>query len=200
MSFQIIFVLAIQNDWFIYKIDIKSAFTQDYLTKTVYINQSEEFINKEYLNKILKLNKTLYDLKQSTRIWYNTLSKKLKILWFNQLNSNNYIYQNETENTIITVYVNDLVIFGLNINYIKSIIKELSLKFDLKDLRLIRIYLEIDIIPNKNSIILNQKNYIEKILKRFNFDELNPNFISIDPKLNREPSKNTAEKEDIKWY
>jgi Reverse transcriptase (RNA-dependent DNA polymerase) len=47
---------------------MKSAFTQGSLIETVYINQLEGFIDKEYLNKILKLNKALYGLKQSARV------------------------------------------------------------------------------------------------------------------------------------
>jgi hypothetical protein len=61
---------------------MNSAFTQGYLTETVYINQLEGFIDKEYPNKVLKLNKALYDLKQLARVWYNTLSKVLKTLEF----------------------------------------------------------------------------------------------------------------------
>ena len=93
-----------------------------------------------------------------------------------------------------------MAIFGPNINYIKTVIKELSLKFTVKDLGPIKTYLGIDIIQEKDSIILNQKEYIEKVLKRFNSYELNPNSILMNPKFNRESSKETAKIEDIKWY
>ena len=63
MSFKTIFALAALNDWFIYKIDMNSAFTQGYLAENVYINQPEGFIDKDYPNKVLKLNKALYGLK-----------------------------------------------------------------------------------------------------------------------------------------
>jgi len=75
------------------KIDMKSAFTQGYLTETIYINQPEGFIDKEHPNKVLKLNKALYGLKQSARVWYDTLSKVLKTLDFIQLASDNCIYK-----------------------------------------------------------------------------------------------------------
>lgn len=93
-----------------------------------------------------------------------------------------------------------MAIVGPNINYIKTVIKELSSKFDVKDLGPIQTYLGIDIIRDKNSIILNQKNYLEKVLKRFNATELNPNSIPMDPKFNRESSKDQAKIEDITWY
>jgi hypothetical protein len=38
MSFKAIFALAAINDWFIYKIDMKSALTQGALTDDIYIS------------------------------------------------------------------------------------------------------------------------------------------------------------------
>ena len=58
----------------------------------------------------------------------------------------------------------------------------------------------IDIIRDKNGIILSQKNYIEKVLKKFGFLDVNPNSILMDPKFNRESSTEKVELEDITWY
>ena len=68
MSYKTIFALAALNDWFIYKIDMKSAFTQSKLSEKIYVNQPEGFIDEKYPNRVLKLNKVLYDLKQSVRV------------------------------------------------------------------------------------------------------------------------------------
>ena len=82
MFFKTIFALTTLNSWYIYKVNMKSAFTQGYISDTIYINQPEGFIDKEYPNKVLKLNKALYGLKQSAKIWSDTLSKVLKDLKF----------------------------------------------------------------------------------------------------------------------
>ena len=44
---------------------MKSAFTQGALSDDIYIYQSEGFKDREYAEKILKLNKVLYSLKQA---------------------------------------------------------------------------------------------------------------------------------------
>jgi Reverse transcriptase (RNA-dependent DNA polymerase) len=65
MFFKAIFALAAINDWFIYKIDMKSAFTQGALTDDIYIYQPEGFKDPKYPKKVLKLKKALYGLKQA---------------------------------------------------------------------------------------------------------------------------------------
>jgi Reverse transcriptase (RNA-dependent DNA polymerase) len=68
MSFKAIFALTAINDWFIYKIDMKSAFIQEALTDDIYIYQPEGFKDPKYSKKVLKLNKALYSLKQVAKI------------------------------------------------------------------------------------------------------------------------------------
>jgi len=54
-----------------------SAFTQGDIDSFIYINQPKGFINSDNPDYVLKLNKVLYGLKQSARIWYYTLKEKL---------------------------------------------------------------------------------------------------------------------------
>ena len=82
MSFKIIFILSVINKWSIHKIDIKSAFIQNNLTEIIYIKQSIEFENLSHSDWNLKLNKALYDLKQSAKIWFEILSNIFKDLNF----------------------------------------------------------------------------------------------------------------------
>jgi hypothetical protein len=56
-------VLAIINNWVIYKIDMISAFTQGDVDVQIHLSFPEGVDNDK--NKILKLNKALYRLKQS---------------------------------------------------------------------------------------------------------------------------------------
>jgi hypothetical protein len=83
----------------------------------------------------VKLNKSLYDLKQSGRMWYN----RLKEFLLNKHYSNNddctcvFIHKSSTEFCIISIYVDDLNIIGaeLNINEARD---HLKTEFEMKDL------------------------------------------------------------------
>jgi hypothetical protein len=83
----------------------------------------------------VKLNKSLYGLKQSRKMWYN----RLKEFLLNKDYSNNddcpcvFIYKSSTEFCIISVYVDDLNIIGteLDINEARD---HLKIEFEMKDL------------------------------------------------------------------
>jgi hypothetical protein len=83
----------------------------------------------------IKLNKSLYGLKQSRRIWYN----RLKEFLLNKGYSNNddyhyvFIHESTTGFCIISVYVDDLNIIGteLDINKARD---HLKMEFEMKDL------------------------------------------------------------------
>ncbi len=66
MSYKVIYVITVVNDWKIEQMNVKIAFLYEKIEKDVYIMQSIDF--KQNVNQICKLNKTLYDLKQSSRV------------------------------------------------------------------------------------------------------------------------------------
>jgi hypothetical protein len=104
---------------------------------------------------VLKLNKALYSLKQSARIWYYTLKDVLiNKLGFITLISKNGIFINKELKIIISLYVDDLAIIGPKLETIKSFIKELKKYFKLKDLGLIKDYLGVEIDYDYNKGIL----------------------------------------------
>ena len=155
---------------------------------------------QKYASKLLLLNKALYRLKQSVKLWFITLKEVLiQKLGFQALITENYILINKEQQLIVSIYVNDLAIIGLSVNNIKSFIKELKKLFKLKDLRLIKDYLGINIDYNldKGCIKLSQESYIKKVLARFNITDYKPKNILIDSKVKLELNLNQANKEEI---
>ena len=57
---------------------MKIVFLYNAVKELIYIYQLTDFKSQKYLNKICKLNKILYDLKQSPRIWYNIFAEFIK--------------------------------------------------------------------------------------------------------------------------
>jgi Reverse transcriptase (RNA-dependent DNA polymerase) len=74
--------------------------------------------------------------------------------------------------------------------------------FTVKNLGPISNYLGIEITRKNGEISLNQKDYIQKILKRFKIEDLNPVTTSMDSKFDTPPlnASELATKEDITWY
>jgi hypothetical protein len=198
-----LFALAILNNWLIYKINIVSAFTQELINSYIYIVQPKGFENPDYPDYVLRLNKALYSLKQSAKIWYYTLKNVLlNKLGFTVLQSKSCIYINKELNIVICLYVNDLAIIAPNLNIINTFISQIKKYFKIKDLRLIKDYLGIDIDLNlkKGYIKLSQEKYIEKTLVKYNMEANNLIYTLMDSKAKLEPNKEQANKEAVKSF
>lgn len=100
MNYKTIFVMTATFDYEIEQINVKTIFLYKNIKKNIYIEQFTSYNIDDIL--ICKFKKTFYDLKQFSRVWYNTLIKFLKLLNFNSLIFN-YVFINER--IIIDVYV-----------------------------------------------------------------------------------------------
>ena len=70
-SIRIILGLVNQYDLELEQLDVKTTFLHGNLKETIYMNQPEGFEKGE--NKVCLLKKSLYGLKQSSRMWYLNL-------------------------------------------------------------------------------------------------------------------------------
>ncbi|KAL0549821.1 hypothetical protein IC582_014310 [Cucumis melo] len=120
----------------------------------------------------IKLQRSLYGLKQSERMWYNRLSKYL----LKEGYQNNPICPCGTigvGHAIIAVYVDDLNIIGSPEELSKAI-EYLKKKFEMKDLGKTKFCLGLQIEHLADEIFIHQSTYTEKILKRFYMDKAHP--------------------------
>jgi hypothetical protein len=74
------------------------------------------------------------------------------------------------------LYVDDMLLVGNNMDFIKEVKSQLSSKFDMKDLDTANFIMgmEIKIDHANGKLWLNQRKYVETILKRFNMHGSKP--------------------------
>ena len=75
---------------------------------------------------------------------------------------------------ILCLCVDDILIFGTNIDAINEVKSFLSKNFDMKDLGEADVILNIKLIKDENGITLSQSHYVEKILSRFGYVDSKP--------------------------
>ncbi|GJV75418.1 retrovirus-related pol polyprotein from transposon TNT 1-94 [Tanacetum coccineum] len=61
----------------VYQMDIKTTFLNGPLNEEVYVNQPDGFVDPHHPDKVYRLKKALYELKQAPRAWYDELSNFL---------------------------------------------------------------------------------------------------------------------------
>ena len=89
----------------------------------------------------------------------------------------------EKSGVIICLYVDDMLIFGTDIERVKETKKFLASQFQMKDLGEADVILGIKIIRSANGLTLTQLSYIEKVLKKFGHNDDKPAPTPFDPNI-----------------
>ncbi|GJS05465.1 retrotransposon protein, putative, ty1-copia subclass [Tanacetum coccineum] len=66
-AIRILIAITTFYDYEIWQMDVKTAFLNAYLSEEVYMEQPEGFVNPKYPNRVCKLKRSIYGLKQASR-------------------------------------------------------------------------------------------------------------------------------------
>ena len=132
MSYKALFAIAAAYDLEIEQMDVKTAFLYGDVDTDIFIHQPIGFDDGS--GRVCKLNKALYGLKQSPRIWYRHLLNYLTALGYRPFTEDYSVFLHPELNIIIAVYVDDLLIVGLNSDNIAQLKVQLLDKFQMSDL------------------------------------------------------------------
>ncbi|KAF0888781.1 hypothetical protein E2562_017781 [Oryza meyeriana var. granulata] len=91
-SVRLLLALAAQEGWPVHHMDVKSAFLNGELIEEVYVRQPPGFTVAGHEDKVLRLDKALYGLRQAPRAWNAKLDETLVTLGFNHSASEHAVY------------------------------------------------------------------------------------------------------------
>uniref|UniRef100_A0ACD5WYF1 Uncharacterized protein n=1 Tax=Avena sativa TaxID=4498 RepID=A0ACD5WYF1_AVESA len=164
---RLLLALAAHSRWEVHHMDVKSAFLNGDLIEEVYVQQPPGFVDSGNEDKVLKLKKALYGLRQAPRAWNAKLDASLASLGFERCPLEHALYRRGDSDRflLIGVYVDDLVITGTHCEDIKAFKAQMHELFRMSDLGLLSYYLGIEVHQEDGKISLCQRNYAEKILE-----------------------------------
>ena len=123
----------------------------------------------------VKLQRSLYGLKQSGRMWYNRLSDFLEEKGF--LKNDDcpcvFIQKSNKGFCIISVYVDDLNVIGTTED-IEEASSYLKSEFEMKDLGKTTFCLGLQLEHNQEGILVHQSAYTKKVLEKFHHENAHP--------------------------
>ncbi|KAH9714593.1 hypothetical protein KPL71_020713 [Citrus sinensis] len=143
---RIVLAMCATFDLHLEQLDVKTAFLHGELEEEIYMLQPEGFAETGKENLVCRLNKSLYGLKQAPRCWYKRFDSFIMSLGYNRLSSDHCTYYKRFEDNdfiILLLYVDDMLVAGMQIHRDR----------------------------NNRKIWLSQKNYLKKILRRFNMQD-----------------------------
>jgi hypothetical protein len=177
-SVRIIMSIIAKFDLELHQLDVKTVFLNGELKEDIYMVQPEGFHVNGHEEKVYKLKRSLYELKQFSRQWYLKFYKAIMEISFevSPLDHCVYIYNDNDKLTILSLYVDDILLTGNCSKMIQRTKNFLGAKFEMKDMGDVTYVLGIKISRNRalKLLYLDQEKYIENILKRFKMDKCKP--------------------------
>lgn len=145
--------------------DVKTAFLNGILKEELYMKQPPGYKASPKTTKdntteyVLKLNKSIYGLKQAPLVWNQTINKTLKSLGFTRSVEEPCIYYNieNNEQIFIALYVDDMLLIGTNLDKIAQLKKHLGQAFQMKDLGTANKFLGMNMNISPNGIKVNME-------------------------------------------
>jgi reverse transcriptase-like protein/integrase-like protein/Pol polyprotein/LTR polyprotein gag-polypeptide-like protein len=173
-SVRTLFAISAANDLYIIQVDCKNAFLHSNSDFEIYVQQPEGFVDPNHPNAVLLLNKALYGLKQAPRLWYLLLSEVIVGIGFRPLETDPNIYVRG--DTILVVYVDDMLIAGTQIASCNAVASELARKIEIVNKGEVKTFLGLNVTRNypQHSISISQPGYIDRLLIRFNMTNARP--------------------------
>nr|GEU81218.1 hypothetical protein [Tanacetum cinerariifolium] len=138
------------KSFLIYQMDVKMAFLNGPLKEEVYVAQPDGFVDPDHPEKVYRLRKALYGLRQTPRAWYDELSKFLTSKSFTKGTIDPTLFTIRYGEDILPVkiYVDDIIFGSTNPKYTKRFEKLMH-----------------------NGILINQAKYTLEILHKHGMDK-----------------------------
>uniref|UniRef100_A0A1Y1MQF0 Endonuclease n=2 Tax=Photinus pyralis TaxID=7054 RepID=A0A1Y1MQF0_PHOPY len=192
MTIRVLLSVGNQLGYYFRQLDVKTAFLNAKLDHPVYIYPPEgSNLNN---GKVLKLNKSLYGLRQSAKCWNDKINDYIIKIGFKRSENDYcfYIMDLKFGKLFLLLYVDDILIAGPSVQEINGVVNKLGEEFEMTDRGNLNHFLGIDITYNfeLGVLKLNQAKYVEKILNKFNMRDCKGSDVPIEPKLKLDISKN----------
>jgi len=165
---KMLLALTIKYDYEVKQMNVVIAFLEAHLKKEIWMQQFSRFEQKESNETFLtcRLNKVLYELKQTSREWYAILKVYLIFIDYQRVEIDHSVFIHDND-IIIAIYVDDLLILESNIFDIKALKLQFAERFQMKDLDSIKWYLEMHITRDRAewTLWINQSIYIKRVIE-----------------------------------
>ena len=174
-SVRALLAFAVQNEMIIHQMDVVTAFLNGTLEEEIYMEQPPGYTKGGEKNLVCKPKRSLYGLKQSSRCWNTVFKEYMESTNFKQCTADPCIFirSEGTDLTIISVYVDDLIIITKTPEMMRRIKDSLATRFKMKDLGKLHYCLGITVEydEEKKCLWMHQRQYIQSLLERYGLSQ-----------------------------
>ena len=178
-TIRMLLAMVAKRNWELEQLDVKTAFLHGGLEETIYMSKPEGFISPGNENKVCLLKRSIYGLKQASRQWHKTFDDHMQKVGFISSRYDSCVYVKKVNGkpvAYLLLYVDDMLVAGVNKQTVQEVKDDLSRAFDMKDLGGARRILGMSIIRDRarGRIWLTQSDYISRLITRFKVENIKP--------------------------
>ncbi|KAG9444834.1 hypothetical protein H6P81_016174 [Aristolochia fimbriata] len=170
-SIRVLLAIVAYLDLELYQMDVKTAFLNGDLEEEIYMRQPEGLAVKDQGDKVCRLTKAINGLEQSPRQWFFTFHKVITEYRFipNLYDPCVYTQVSGGKFVILSLYVDDILLIGNDLDMVLRIKEWLKTQFDMKDMGEASFILGIKIERDRKvrKLSISQERYLDSVLKRF---------------------------------
>lgn len=162
--------VAAEKNLIVQQADVKTAFLNGDIDSEIFMKQPEGYEVKGKEEKVCKLKKSLYGIKQAARCWNIKLNEILLKYGFSRGKADTCLYVKQVQHGLLylLVYVDDIILASPEQGNITEVIQYLKNYIELKLMGDLNFYLGVEVQRKENGFFLSQSHYIDKILDNFN--------------------------------
>jgi len=160
-----ILAIAASQSWQLHQMDVKNAFLHGDLQEAIYMKLPFGMTISS-LHDVCKLKRSLYGLKQAPRAWFEKFRNTLLDFNFtqSQYNSSLFFHTSALGKVLLLVYMDDIIITGIDCGLITKLQQLLYAAFHMKDLGQLTYFLGLKFHHRANGIFVNQHKYIQDLI------------------------------------
>jgi hypothetical protein len=138
--------------------------------------QPPGFENPKYSNRLYKLLKTLYELKQAPQAWYSRLKTFLPEHGYEMgdVDKTLFTLNHGTDFLLVQIYVDDIIFSGSSYTLESRFQEMMENEFQMPTMGELTFFLGIQVKQMKQGTFVHQAKYTKDLMKKFNMAELKP--------------------------
>ena len=128
-------------------------------------------------DKVYRLKKALYRLKQAPIAWYNKIESYFMKEGFERCLNEHTLFTKAKEGwklLMVSVYVDDHIFIRNDEAMFEILKKSMKQEFDMFDHGRMKYFLGVEVVQSSEGIFINQKKYANEVLERFGMEHCNP--------------------------
>lgn len=173
-SLRVLLTLAVARKSVVKFYDVKTAYLNGILNEEIYMEPPKGYELSD--DKVYLIKRSIYGLPQSGRCWYNRFSEILEQAGLKRLKSDPSVYTMKEANDYIHVgiYVDDFLVVASSEEILNRVMDIVNKGIEVKETTNTNMFLGLEVNQTENEIVLSQRNYVMKILEKFNMQDCNP--------------------------